>query len=268
MNNNKYQIYTMIGLLVAIIFFSLVYPWMKIGSNSEAIRLEELQTQFNTLKVSTMADAAKEKELTKLQLKISNQKLKVESEKEKENTDKMDLTQIIVLSSLALSLIWIIFHKVEIIAYMFTIILFSISTYAYLKSSLGVDLLDTDTQIKIATLILGSGVSGVLAVYVFVIFTRALHKKNMNEAIEHNPLYVEGYARSELYKKEASGKVLAYGMYSLMSSKGQLNYNKSKTDDFLQDDERIYNRHTSKPMEASFRAANNTTGTSSDRVGS
>ncbi len=262
--NNKFQIYTMIGLLVGIIFFSLVYPWMKIGSNSEAMKLEELQTQFNNLKASTMADAAKEERLTKLQLSISNQKIKVEAEKNRENTNQMDLTQIIVLSAMCLSLIWIIFYKVEIIAYFFTIVLFAISVYAYLKTSLGVDLLDTDTQIKIGTLILGSVVSGVLAVYVFAIFTRALHKKNMNEAIEHNPLYVEGYARSQLYKNEAWGKVTAYGMYSLVSNEGRKNYLASKSDDLLHDDERIFQRHT-RPVEVNAnyqRPANNTTSTS------
>ena len=76
--NSKFQIYTMLGLLVGIIFFSLMYPFMKIGSNSEAMKLEDLQTQFNSLKASTMADAAKEANLTKLQLKMSDQKIKVE----------------------------------------------------------------------------------------------------------------------------------------------------------------------------------------------
>jgi Flp pilus assembly protein TadB len=140
--NNKYQVYVMLGLLAGIIFFSLMYPFMKIGSNSAAMKLEDLQTEFNSLKNSTMADAAKEKKLTELQLKMSNQKLKVEAEKDREANNDLDLTQIIVLSALCLSLIWVIFHKVEIIAYFFTVILFSISVYAYLKLKLNVDLLD------------------------------------------------------------------------------------------------------------------------------
>ncbi len=254
----------MLGLLAGIIFFSLMYPFMKIGSNSAAMKLEDLQTEFNSLKNSTMADAAKEKKLTELQLKMSNQKLKVEAEKDREANNDLDLTQIIVLSALCLSLIWVIFHKVEIIAYFFTVILFSISVYAYLKLKLNVDLLDTDTQIKIGTLLSMSIVFSVLSVYVFVIFTRSLHKKNMNEIIEHNPLYVEGYARAELYKNEAWGKVTAYGMYSLVSNEGRKNYLASKSDDLLQDDERIYQRHT-KPVEvksAYQQAANNTTATS------
>ena len=262
--NNKYQVYVMLGLLAGIIFFSLMYPFMKIGSNSAAMKLEDLQTEFNSLKNSTMADAAKEKKLTELQLKMSNQKLKVEAEKDREANNDLDLTQIIVLSALCLSLIWVIFHKVEIIAYFFTVILFSISVYAYLKLKLNVDLLDTDTQIKIGTLLSMSIVFSVLSVYVFVIFTRSLHKKNMNEIIEHNPLYVEGYARAELYKNEAWGKVTAYGMYSLVSKEGRNNYLASKSDDLLQDDERIYQRHT-KPVEvksAYQQAANNTTATS------
>ena len=263
MNNNNKQIYLMLGLLVGIVFFSLMYPWMKIGSNSAAMKLEDLQTEFNSLKNSTMADAAKELKLTNLQLKISEQRLKVEAEKNRENNNDLDLTQIIVLSALVLSLIWTLFHKVEIIAYIFTVILFSISVYSFLKLKLNIDLLDTDTQIKIGSLLLMTVTFSIAFVYVFYIFNRSLHKKNMDEAIEHNPMYIEGYARTRVYTTEAAGKVTAYGMYSLVSNEGRKNYLASKSDDLLHD-ERIFQRHT-RPVEVNAnyqRPANNTTSTS------
>lgn len=229
----KTQLWATLGILGVIVFFSIAYPLMKLTPNREQMKLEEIQTKLNSLKSSTMPDAALQLEITKTQAAFFAQKEKAEAEKNPSRGGGLDLTEIIVLSSLVLALIWIILHEVKIVAYFFTIVIFSIGAYTHCKNNLGIDLLDFETQLKILFLIVGMLGSGFGFIVLFAVFNRALHKKNMHTVMESMPMYAHEYARHEAYIGEGVSKAIAYSAFNMMSENGSRKLNSFSNDDIL-----------------------------------
>ncbi len=244
--DEKFRIYVMLGLLFGLISFSLIYPNLKLGYAGEERKLEELQEDFKALKASTMADAAKEARLTALQLKISNQTKKVEESNLRRNSNDMNLTEIVVYSSIALMIVWICFWKIEPIAYMITLVVFSISCYTYLKNVNGIDLLDQDTQIKIGILIILTFIGGLAGIYIYAIFNRANHKNNMYRQLENHPVYIDGYASNQVNSDAARGSLVSNGMYALVSDKGIQREREVNQLRDSKEDSRIHNRYDSR----------------------
>lgn len=230
----KTQLWATLGILGVIVFFSIAYPLMRLTPNKEQMKLEEIQTKLNSLKSSTMPDAALQLEITKTQAAFFAQKEKADAEiNSTAPRGGLDLTEIIVLSALVLALIWIILHEVKIVAYFFTIILFSVGIYTHLRNNLGIDLLDGETQLKIFILIVGSLVSGFGCIFLFAVFNRALHKKNMHTVMESMPMYAHEYARHEAYIGEGVSKAIAYSAFNMMSENGSRKLNSFSNDDIL-----------------------------------
>jgi len=178
-------------------------------SSSEQRRLAQLQRDKEVIgRNLNLADDFKIRKLKEIEAQIAAQTGLADAEKE-ENLKKgkgNDFMKIAILTGLAILMLYILFAEVAVVAMVFTVIIMALGFYSFAKYVLNVDVLDGNTQEKIAYLsvlifaVLGAGIG---SVYLFGIVLQDIKTR---EAMLHSPVYLDGTARGMVFQLVAKAK--------------------------------------------------------------
>lgn len=208
------------SLLVAgaLILFTLLSPLMRYSNVSDANeKLTKLYKEFGELKANKgISEDDKQLAGSKLQMLIQNQKNAV---KEAElNLDKKTSNELIVITCLALMLIWIVFWNVPILYLAFTSIALAVAVYSFLLSSFDLDLLNYETMMRIFVLCIGVvGTTlfvGIVLIYLFN-KTSAIGVRDMELA--SNPIAIAAHAKALELQVVSEAQQLAFNRIGQIS---------------------------------------------------